>query len=104
MCPVKCFGSFLMGFGFIFADGCFIGSLWKAGEGNIINVIGVFGLLAGRGISQIIKTIFVKKSTDSSSLIPNHLTSLMRPAVFLVTLWLLVVLLLVLFRRKWYRY
>ena len=97
-------GSFLMGFGFIFADGCFIGSLWKAGEGNVINVIGIFGLLGGIGISQLVKTIFVTKSADSSSLIPNHLTSVMSPAVFLIALWLLGVLLLILFRRKRYRY
>ena len=97
-------GSFLMGFGFIFADGCFIGSLWKAGEGNVINVIGIFGLLGGIGLSQIAKTIFVKESTVSSSLISNRLTSIMSPVMFLIILWVLGVLLLLLFRRKRYRY
>jgi uncharacterized membrane protein YedE/YeeE len=97
-------GSFLMGFGFIFADGCFIGSLWKAGEGNVINVIGILGLLGGIGISQIIKTMFVKNSPGTSSLIPNHLTSIMSPVMFLIVLWLLGLLLLVLFKRKRYKY
>jgi hypothetical protein len=97
-------GSFLMGFGFIFADGCFIGSLWKAGEGNVINVIGIFGLLGGIGTSQIVKTMFVKESTVPSSLITNYLASIMSPVVFLIFLWLLGALLLVLLKRKRYRY
>jgi hypothetical protein len=97
-------GSFLMGFGFIFADGCFIGSLWKAGEGNVINVIGIFGLLGGIGTAQLVKTIFLKKMTEHSSLISNHLTTILNPVVFLIILWLLGLLLLIVLKRKRYRY
>ena len=97
-------GSFLMGFGFIFADGCFIGSLWKAGEGNVINVIGIFGLLGGIGTAQVVKTIFLKKMTEHSSLISNHLTTILNPVVFLIILWLLGLLLLIVLKRKRYRY
>jgi uncharacterized membrane protein YedE/YeeE len=93
-----------MGFGFIFADGCFIGSLWKAGEGNVINVIGIFGLLGGIGTAQLVKTIFLKKMTEHSSLISNHLTTILNPVVFLIILWLLGLLLLIVLKRKRYRY
>lgn len=97
-------GSFLMGFGFIFADGCFIGSLWKAGEGNVINVVGIIGLLMGIGGSQVIETFVCKEQPNTSTLLSNHLTSFLNPSVLLIILWLLGVLLLLLLKRKSYRY
>ena len=97
-------GSFLMGFGFIFADGCFIGSLWKAGQGNVINVVGIIGLLMGIGASQVSKAILVKQTSVATSLIPNYLSSVMSPLLFLVVLWVAGILLLVIFKQKRYRY
>ena len=97
-------GSFLMGFGFIFADGCFIGSLWKAGEGNVINVIGIIGLLVGIGVAQFAKAIFVHQTENIVNGIPNYLSSFISPLVFLVILWVIGVLLFIIFRRKRYRY
>ena len=46
-------GSFLMGFGFILADGCYMGSLWKAGQGNTAGLFSVIGIFAGAGISSV---------------------------------------------------
>jgi len=97
-------GSFLMGFGFIFADGCFIGSLWKAGQGNVINVVGIVGLLMGIGASGIGKAILVKQTSVSTSLIPNYLSSVMSPLLFLIVLWVAGILFLIVFRQKRYRY
>jgi uncharacterized membrane protein YedE/YeeE len=97
-------GSFLMGFGFIFADGCFIGSLWKAGEGNVINVIGIIGLLMGIGVTQFGKTILIQQTNVAANGIPNYLSSLISPFIFLIILWVVGVLLLTVFRQKRYRY
>lgn len=47
-------GSFLMGFGFVLADGCYMGSLWKAGQGNIASLIAVIGIFLGAGISSAV--------------------------------------------------
>ncbi len=97
-------GSFLMGFGFIFADGCFIGSLWKAGQGNVINVIGIIGLLIGIGVSQFGKSMLGNPTTVSDGHIPNDLSSVVSPLIFLIVLWLVGILLLLVFRQKRYRY
>jgi uncharacterized membrane protein YedE/YeeE len=97
-------GSFIMGFGFIFADGCFIGSLWKAGEGNVINVFGIIGLLAGIGIAQFGKILLAEQTKEATNGIPNYLSSIISPFVLLITLWVVGVLLLAIFRRKRYRY
>ncbi len=48
-------GSFLMGFGFILADGCYMGSLWKAGQGNTASLFSVTGIFVGAGISSVFK-------------------------------------------------
>jgi uncharacterized membrane protein YedE/YeeE len=98
------FGSFIMGFGFIFADGCFIGSLWKAGEGNVINIVGLFGLLMGIGLSQIVKDRFFNEAAIASGLIPNYLNTIINPLVLVIILWILGVLLLLFFKRKIYKY
>ena len=97
-------GSFLMGFGFIFADGCFIGSLWKAGQGNVINLVGIIGLLMGIGGSRIGKAILVKLPIASTSLIPNYLSSEMSPLLLLTILWVAGILLLMVLKQKRYRY
>jgi uncharacterized membrane protein YedE/YeeE len=97
-------GSFLMGFGFIFADGCFIGSLWKAGQGNVINLIGIIGLLMGIGGSEIGKVILAKLPMVSINIIPNYLSSGMSPLLFLIILWVVGILLLMVLKQKRYRY
>lgn len=97
-------GSFLLGFGFIFADGCFIGSLWKAGQGNVINVVGIIGLIMGIGTTEFGKTILVKQTSATASLIPNYLNSIISPLVFLIALWIAGILLFIVFKQKRYRY
>jgi hypothetical protein len=97
-------GSFLMGFGFIFADGCFIGSLWKAGEGNVINIIGIIGILAGIGVTQFGKALLAGQTEIVANGIPNDLSSVISPSMFLITLWIIGAFLLIVFRRKRYRY
>ena len=97
-------GSFLMGFGFIFADGCFIGSLWKAGQGNVINVVGIIGLLMGIGASQVGKAVLGGPTNVAGSLIPSYLSSVMSPLLFLIVLWVAGIFLLVIFKQKRYRY
>ncbi len=97
-------GSFLMGFGFIFADGCFIGSLWKAGQGNVINIVGIIGLLAGIGASELIKDMFITETGSSTGFITNDLSSIMSPLLFLIVLWIIGILLMVIFKQKHYRY
>jgi uncharacterized membrane protein YedE/YeeE len=96
------FGSVLMGFGFIFADGCFIGSLWKAGQGNVINMIGILGMLVGIGLSQL----SISKVTASLKIsnVPNHLDAIMPPLMFLALLWIAGILLFLIFKPKHYRY
>jgi uncharacterized membrane protein YedE/YeeE len=98
-------GSFFMGFGFIFSDGCFIGSLWKAGQGNIINIVGIFGMLMGIGVSQFVTKLFlVTKQITVHGLVPNYLNSILNPILFLVFLWIIGILLLAIFKQKHYRY
>ncbi len=95
-------GSFLMGFGFIFADGCFIGSLWKAGQGNIINIAGIFGMLFGIGVSQAV--LLAAKFHPAESRIPNYLDSLAGSTPFLVILWIAGLVLLFVFKPQRYKY
>lgn len=99
-------GSFIMGIGFIFADGCFIGSLWKAGQGNIINFAGIFGMLLGMGVSQVGVQSFMAaaKNSPATGGIPNYLNVIVSPVIFLSLLWGVGVLLLVIIKRKYYRY
>lgn len=97
-------GSFLMGFGFIFADGCFIGSLWKAGQGNVINLVGIIGLLIGIGSSGFDKAMLVKLTGVSTNFIPNYLSSGMSPLLFLIVLWVAGTLLLMVLKQKRYQY
>jgi len=96
-------GSFLMGAGFIFADGCFIGSLWKAGQGNIINSVGILGMLMGMGASQAGMKGFAGIRLLESSF-PNYLSSLASPIFLLIFLWGTGSLLLVIFRQTRYRF
>ncbi|MCX5700532.1 MAG: YeeE/YedE thiosulfate transporter family protein [Candidatus Omnitrophica bacterium] len=99
-------GSFLMGFGFIFADGCFIGSLWKAGQGNVINIAGIFGMLLGIGVSQVITGVSLgaKQGSVSGLAVPNYLNTILNPIIFLVLLWIAGIVLLTIFKQKHYRY
>ncbi len=99
-------GSFLMGLGFIFADGCFIGSLWKAGQGNIINIAGIFGMLLGIGVSQLgVKSFIAVGGSDvDAGGIPNYLNTIISPGIFLFLLWGIGVLLLIINKHKYYRY
>ncbi len=98
------FGSFLMGFGFVFADGCFIGSLWKAGQGNVINVFGILGLLAGIGGSEVIRNTFISRGGNSTGIISNFLNSMANPLLLLIILWVIGIMLLIVFKQKRYRY
>jgi hypothetical protein len=95
-------GSFLMGFGFIFADGCFIGSLWKAGQGNIINIAGIFGMLFGIGISQAV--IRATGLHPAAGPIPNYIDAISGSTPFLVILWVTGLVLLLVFKPQRYRY
>lgn len=95
-------GSFLMGFGFIFADGCFIGSLWKAGQGNIINMAGIFGMLFGIGVSQAVLQIM--KFRPAESQIPNYFDSLIGSTPFLIILWSVGLVLMFVFKPHRYKY
>lgn len=99
-------GSFLMGFGFIFADGCFIGSLWKIGQGNLINVAGFWGMMVSVGMMQAIARIGQVSSpglTGQSQVI-NDLSLIMNPVGFLLILWGAGLFLFIIFRVKCYRY
>ena len=96
-------GSFIMGFGFIFADGCFIGSLWKMGQGNMINMLGILGMLIGMGVSQVI-TIIMKQPPASGGFMPTYLASIASPLFFLVLLWGVGITLFIVFKPKHYRY
>jgi hypothetical protein len=97
-------GSILMGLGFVFADGCFIGSLWKAGQGNVINMVGIIGLMMGIGASRIGAAMIGKPTNLAGSLIPNQLSSVINPVLFLIVLWTAGIVLLTVFRQKRYRY
>jgi len=98
------FGSLLMGFGFVFADGCFIGSLWKAGQGNIINIFGILGLLTGIGGTEFIRNMFISQEGDPTGIFSNFLTSIANPLILLIILWVVGILLLIIFKQKRYRY
>jgi hypothetical protein len=95
-------GSFLMGFGFVFADGCFIGSLWKAGQGSAVNMVGILGLVAGIGAARTLDSLFSR--FPASGTIPNHLGGAIGPWLPVGVLWVVGAVLLVRFRRKRYRY
>lgn len=97
-------GSLLMGFGFIFADGCFIGSLWKSGQGNVVNMVGLLGLLMGIGASRIVAAMLGQPSDITGNVIPNRLAELANPFLLLAVLWMLGIILLLIFRPKCYRY
>ena len=97
-------GSFLLGFGFIFADGCFIGSLWKAGQGNVINMVGILGLLTGIGMAQVAVRLTGNLSTSYGSRIPADLSTVIGPWWFLAALWIVGSALLIVFRQRHYRY
>ena len=99
-------GSFLMGLGFIFADGCFIGSLWKAGQGNVINIFGIFGMLIGMGGSQVVMDRIMKANqvVASQSAISNHISSIINPTLFLVLMWIIGTVMFIVFRPKHYKY
>jgi len=60
-------GSFLMGFGFVIADGCYIGSLWKAGQGKIASLISVVGIFLGGGISLAVQNAHLQTGAFSGS-------------------------------------
>ena len=87
---------------FVFADGCFIGSLWKAGQGNVVNMVGLVGLLFSIGAMQILAR-FVALPASASS-IPNELGSVANSWLLVGVLWALGLAALFLFRRKRYRY
>jgi len=95
-------GSFIMGVGFVFADGCFIGSLWKTGQGNVINVAGLFGLVVGIGAMQMLGEFFSLPASGSS--IPNRLASVVDSWLLVAVLWMLGLSALLLFRPARYRY
>lgn len=47
-------GSFLMGIGFVLAEGCFMGSLWKAGQGNLTSFAALGGIVVGGGLTPLL--------------------------------------------------
>ncbi len=95
-------GSFLMGFGFVFADGCFIGSLWKAAQGNLVNVAGLVGLLVGMGMVLAGRKI-VPLAPEPTN-VPNQLAAVASPWLWLAIMWAAGLLALFVFRPKRYRY
>ena len=95
-------GSFIMGLGFVFADGCFIGSLWKAGQGNVVNMVGLVGLVMGIGTVQMLARFAPLPASASS--IPNELGAVANSWLLVAVLWILGLFALFLFRRKRYRY
>ncbi len=95
-------GSFAMGIGFVFADGCFIGSLWKAGQGNVVNVAGLVGLVVGIGGMQVFTRYLALPASSSS--IPNQLASMTNSWILVAVLWTLGLSALLLFRQKRYRF
>ena len=88
--------------GFVFADGCFTGSLWKAGQGNVVNMAGLVGLVMGIGAMQM-RARFAPLPASASS-IPNELGSVADSWLLVAVLWILGLCALFLFRRKRYRY
>jgi hypothetical protein len=84
--------------------GPFCGTGRKAGEGNVINVIGIFGLLAGIGAAQTAQKLLLKNTAVSSSSITNNLTTIINPWLYIIALWLLGIILLSVFKRKRYKY
>jgi hypothetical protein len=97
-------GSFMMGFGFVFADGCFIGSLWKAAQGNVVNFAGIFGLLIGMGGMQVAQKLLGVTTAAAASSVPNNLDGIIPPWLFLAILWAGGLLSLAIFRPRHYRY
>jgi hypothetical protein len=97
-------GSFLMGAGFIFADGCFIGSLWKTAQGNVVNLFGLIGMLLAMGGMQPLIKSFAASPGQPRSCIPNYLSAVLPLPVLVIILWVAGMLLLVLNRLKHYRY
>jgi uncharacterized membrane protein YedE/YeeE len=95
-------GSFVMGVGFVFADGCFIGSLWKAGQGNVVNVVGMLGLVAGIGGARLLEGALSLPVLTGA--ITNQLSAVVTPWVLLGILWVGGTSLLLVFRVKRYRY
>lgn len=65
--PALLTGSFLMGFGFIMADGCYMGSLWKAGQGNIASFISVIGIILGAGVSSAVQNLHLEIGAFSAA-------------------------------------
>ncbi|HOW43378.1 MAG TPA: YeeE/YedE thiosulfate transporter family protein [Candidatus Omnitrophota bacterium] len=98
-------GSFLMGVGFIFADGCFIGSLWKAGQGNIVNWVGIYGMLLGIGVTRIVLPgVLPAQQVAAGWRIPGSLTAWLPAGIFLAVLWSLGMILFAVFRSRKYHY
>ena len=98
-------GSLLLGFGFVFADGCFIGSLWKAGQGNVVNMAGIVGMLVGIGAAEAAKAALAGGGPALlSTAVPNYLTAVVSPAVLLALLWAAGLVLFRVFRGERYRY
>jgi hypothetical protein len=95
-------GSFLMGFGFIFADGCFIGSLWKAGQGNVVNLVGAVGLVAGIGAGRLMESAIPRLTPGTA--IPNDIGSRLSPWLLVGLLWVVGLGLLWRFKPTRYRY
>jgi hypothetical protein len=96
------FGSFLMGVGFVFADGCFIGSLWKSGQGNVINIVGIFGILLGTGLTQVVIKLLPAQNAVSS--LSNNMIDFISPFWFLLLLWIAGVTLFICFKPIHYDY
>jgi hypothetical protein len=95
-------GAILMGVGFVFADGCFIGSLWKAGQGNVVNSAGILGLVAGIGAARLVDSVFLGPPIGGA--IPNHLGEVISPWLLVAGLWAAGAFLLSRFRPRRYRY
>jgi uncharacterized membrane protein YedE/YeeE len=90
-------GSFLMGVGFIFADGCFIGSLWKIGQGSAVSAVAFFGMIVGTGIGQSLVKGMPPSAGEGW---PNDLSLLISPTAFVSLLWTAGIFLLVILRPK----
>lgn len=79
-------GSFLMGFGYIMSDGCFMGSLWKAGQGNLASFLSILGIFVGAAASSV-KINFSHAAQLPSGIIQWQMTTVKIGLIILLVIW-----------------
>jgi protein-S-isoprenylcysteine O-methyltransferase Ste14 len=85
-------GSFMMGFGFMLADGCYMGSLWKAGQGNLGSFAVLLGVFLGAGASVVFQEAHIIGLQQPITVFSNNADwslNAIKPGLALVfTVWL----------------